>query len=167
MATLFREKFRNILDQFNSELTQKDLNNIEKGVYNWSIYLADEKCIFKHWDNRSFSNIYLGKAMDIYANLNRKKEIRNKIKSLDIRAYNLAFLKPHEIDDTYWRDTIDKYTKIEKNMFEKRKDNVVHIYKCGKCKKNECTFYQLQTRGADEATTTFVECVNCGHKWKD
>ena len=76
-------------------------------------------------------------------------------------------MKPHEIDDTYWRETIDKYHKIEKNMFEKRKDNVVRIYKCGKCKKNECTFYQLQTRGADEATTTFVQCVNCGHKWKD
>ena len=167
MATGFRKNFRNILDQFNEELPEKDLNNIEKGVYNWCIHLSDEKCIFKHWDNRSFSNLYLSKAMDIYANLNRKKEIRDRIKSLDIRAYNLVFMKPHEIDDTYWRETIDKYHKIEKNMFEKRKDNVVRIYKCGKCKKNECTFYQLQTRGADEATTTFVQCVNCGHKWKD
>ena len=42
-----------------------------------------------------------------------KKEIRDRIKSLDIRAYNLAFMKPHEIDDTYWRETIDKYHKIE------------------------------------------------------
>ena len=87
MATCYRDKFRDVLEQFNSELSQKDLNNIEKGVYNWTIYLADEKCIFKHWDNKSFSNMYIGKAMDIYANLNRKKEIDFN-KTIDVFCVN-------------------------------------------------------------------------------
>ena len=162
----FRIKFRNILNNI-KDFSEKDLNNIEKGVYNWSILLAEEKCIYKQWDNKSFSNIYFNKALDTYANLNRNKQLCNKILNLEIKPYKLAFMKPYEVDPENWKDTLDAYHKIEKNLYEKRKDNVVGIYKCGKCKKNECTFYQLQTRGADEATTTFIECVNCGNKWKD
>ncbi len=42
----------------------------------------------------------------------------------------------------------------------------VKIFKCRKCGEMKCTTYQLQTRGADEPMTTFVECKVCGHKWK-
>ena len=59
MACEFRTKFRAIINQFSNELPDKDLNNIEKGVYNWCIYNADEKCIYKYWDNVVFSNMYL------------------------------------------------------------------------------------------------------------
>ena len=31
---------------------------------------------------------------------------------------------------------------------------------------SKCTYYQLQTRSADEPMTTFVTCINCGNRWK-
>jgi len=37
---------------------------------------------------------------------------------------------------------------------------------CGKCKKKNCTYNQLQTRSADEPMTTFVVCNECGNRWK-
>jgi len=40
------------------------------------------------------------------------------------------------------------------------------FFKCGKCKKNNCTYNQLQTRSADEPMTTFVMCNECGNRWK-
>jgi len=40
------------------------------------------------------------------------------------------------------------------------------LLKCGKCKKRNCTYNQLQTRSADEPMTTFVLCNECGHRWK-
>eukprot|EP00124_Ichthyophonus_hoferi_P005047 Ihof_evm3s651 gene=Ihof_evmTU3s651 len=40
------------------------------------------------------------------------------------------------------------------------------MFKCGKCKKNNCSYYQMQTRSADEPMTTFVSCNVCGNKWK-
>jgi len=39
-------------------------------------------------------------------------------------------------------------------------------FKCGKCGQRMCTYYQLQTRSADEPMTTFVTCVNCNNHWK-
>jgi hypothetical protein len=40
------------------------------------------------------------------------------------------------------------------------------MFKCGKCKGNDCFYFQMQTRSADEPMTTFVTCANCNNKWK-
>ena len=39
-------------------------------------------------------------------------------------------------------------------------------FQCGKCRQRKCTYYQMQTRSADEPMTTFVTCVNCNNRWK-
>uniref|UniRef100_A0A7N0TCD7 Transcription elongation factor n=1 Tax=Kalanchoe fedtschenkoi TaxID=63787 RepID=A0A7N0TCD7_KALFE len=39
-------------------------------------------------------------------------------------------------------------------------------FKCGKCGQRKTTYFQLQTRSADEPMTTFVTCVNCDNRWK-
>ena len=31
-------------------------------------------------------------------------------------------------------------------------------FQCGKCRKRQCSYYQMQTRSADEPMTTFVIC---------
>ena len=38
---------------------------------------------------------------------------------------------------------------------------------CEKCGHNEAVYWQLQTRSADEATTTFYRCKNCKFTWRD
>ncbi|XP_073439919.1 transcription elongation factor A protein 1 isoform X2 [Dendrobates tinctorius] len=40
------------------------------------------------------------------------------------------------------------------------------LFTCGKCKKKNCTYTQVQTRSADEPMTTFVFCNECGNRWK-
>uniref|UniRef100_A0A7N0THK4 Transcription elongation factor n=1 Tax=Kalanchoe fedtschenkoi TaxID=63787 RepID=A0A7N0THK4_KALFE len=39
-------------------------------------------------------------------------------------------------------------------------------FKCGRCGQRKTTYYQMQTRSADEPMTTFVTCVNCNNHWK-
>ncbi len=40
-------------------------------------------------------------------------------------------------------------------------------YKCGRCQGRKTTFYQQQTRSADEPMTTFIRCTKCGNRWKE
>lgn len=40
------------------------------------------------------------------------------------------------------------------------------MFKCFKCGGRNTDYNQLQTRGADEPMTTFVECIDCGNRWK-
>lgn len=37
---------------------------------------------------------------------------------------------------------------------------------CGRCGNRGAYYYLRQTRRADEPTTAFYECTNCGRKWK-
>ena len=41
------------------------------------------------------------------------------------------------------------------------------MFKCGRCRKNQCTYFQMQTRSADEPMTTFVTCVNCNNRYAE
>lgn len=47
-----------------------------------------------------------------------------------------------------------------------QKEGTTEMFKCGKCKERKCTYYQMQTRSADEPMTTFVTCRNCNNRWK-
>jgi DNA-directed RNA polymerase subunit M len=40
-------------------------------------------------------------------------------------------------------------------------------YFCEKCGNDKAYYFFRQTRAADEATTRFLECTKCGHKWRD
>ena len=40
------------------------------------------------------------------------------------------------------------------------------MFQCGKCKGSKTTYFQMQTRSADEPMTTFVTCLICKNKWK-
>lgn len=49
-----------------------------------------------------------------------------------------------------------------------KKDNLqtTDMFTCSRCKASKTTFYQMQTRSADEPMTVFITCVECGHKWR-
>ena len=38
---------------------------------------------------------------------------------------------------------------------------------CPKCDHDEAVWWMLQTRSADEPTTQFYRCTECGHTWRD
>jgi len=41
------------------------------------------------------------------------------------------------------------------------------MFECGKCHERKTTFYQKQTRSADEPMTIFITCKACGNEWRD
>jgi transcription elongation factor S-II len=75
-------------------------------------------------------------------------------------------MKPENIHPDKWKTTIDAMMKKYENAYENKAVAMTDMFKCGKCKKRECTYYELQTRSGDEATTIFIRCINCGNSWR-
>jgi transcription elongation factor S-II len=77
-------------------------------------------------------------------------------------------MKPIEFASSEIKAEIKKIE--DQNLFNmKGAGNVqaeTDAFKCGKCHQRKCTYYQMQTRSADEPMTTFVTCTNCNNRWK-
>lgn len=171
IRTSIVDKFSNLLVSENFEESSTYARDIEKGIYNSSLKYADSKGIIKRWDNKIFKNIYLAKVRSVYSNLDSSSYIQNKrfssrLKSNEFKSYQIAEMEPVRIFPENWKELIDKKNKRDKLLYETRKEMATDMFKCGRCKKNECTYYQLQTRSADEPMTTFITCLNCGKRWK-
>jgi len=69
-------------------------------------------------------------------------------------------------------DSVKKQREIlENESIENRRinrpiKNESSLLKCPRCKKNNCTYTQMQTRSADEPMTNFCFCGDCGYNWR-
>ena len=139
--------------------------NIEKAIYNYSIQQANKKQIVKKWSNPYFVMIYINKLKQIMFNLNNKSLVA-KVVNKKIKDYKIVFMNYDELQPTKWKSLIEeKNTRLENRYFPKIEASTDN-FTCRKCKSNKCTYYQLQTRSADEPMTTFVTCIDCGNRWK-
>jgi len=144
--------------------TQKNAINLEKGVFNWTIKECTNRKVVKKWENQYFVQIYLDKLKSVYLNLNEK--IVAKLLSKEIKAEEIAFMTHQELDFERWDKLIQAKNKRTENKSETNIVASTDTFKCGKCHSRDCTYYQMQTRSADEPMTTFVTCIQCDHKWK-
>ena len=64
---------------------------------------------------------------------------------------------------------IKRNNSVDKDDASKYDDNIqasTNMYTCRKCKSTRCTYYEMQTRSADEPATIFVTCLDCGKHWR-
>jgi len=160
------EPFReNIRKKINLKIVDiKNCNNIEKSIFNYSLKEADRHKILKKWDNPRFVRIYLDKLRSIMINLT--STIIDKIENGSLDAKNIGFLTHQELNPEKWEVLIQQKIKRDKCKFEVNVEAATDTFTCRKCKSNKCTYYQMQTRSADEPMTTFVSCIECGNRWK-
>lgn len=162
------DQFRcNVAQQFASILADNEKQgvNLEKAIYNWSIKEATSKKIIKKWANVQFFLIYKTRLRSIYNNL-KDPAIFNAISSGEMSVQTLAFMTHHEMSPSRWDELIKTKSIKDKNKYEQNIESMTDIFTCRKCKSKKCSFYQLQTRGADEPMTIFVTCLECGQRWK-
>ena len=159
---LFRSNIKQKLNEILKD--EKNSNNMEKGIFNYSLKEADRHKIVKKWDNKHFVQIYIDRLRSIVLNL--KGDIINHINDGTIKPHIVAFMTHQELAPEKWAELIESKSKRDKNKFETNIAAATDTFTCRKCKGNQCTYYQMQTRSADEPMTTFVTCIPCGSRWK-
>ena len=144
----------------------KITTNLEKGVLNYSIDVSNKQNIVKKWDNELFVIIYTERLRTIMFNLQKNETLLTQIKNKEIKSHKLAFMTHQEMNPEKWKPLIEDKKIRDKNMYNPQIDANTDNFTCGKCKSKRCSYYQLQTRSADEPMTTFVTCIDCGNRWK-
>lgn len=124
-----------------------------------------EKAIYDVFD--SASPQYMHRARSIIFNLDKNQELRADVLKGEVKPEQLARMTPEEMaskDLKAQREKIAAYKAYHSTVA--KQEASTDQFRCGKCGQRKTTFYQLQTRSADEPMTTFVTCVNCGNRWK-
>ena len=160
----FRKEIRKKLTTFFEN--EKHALNLEKGIHNWALKEATIRKVVKKWDNPYFVCIYLDHLKSIYINLQKNNEVVENVKNGVIKPHTIAFMSHQELNPEKWEHLIQAKIKRDKNKFEVNIEAATDTFKCRKCKSTRTTYYQMQTRSADEPMTTFVTCIDCGQRWK-
>ena len=145
--------------------SDKHAANLEKGIHNWALKEATNRKVVKKWDNPFFVQIYLDHLRSIYINLKNDKLIEQVV-SGEIKSHTIAFMTHHEMQPERWAEMIRLKSIRDKSKFEVNLEACTDTFTCRKCKSKKCSYYQMQTRSADEPMTTFVSCLECGCRWK-
>lgn len=172
LITIMVEVRDNIVSLFKKlRLTTEQSKDLEIGIYNFSIDYATINNIPLTWECEIFKELYITKAKSIYSNLTTKYSINNKrlikrLKDKEFMPHDIAEFRPENLYPEVWKNIIDRELLLTKAAYEPQATAMTDRYTCGKCKKNRCSYYELQTRSADEPMTMFINCLHCGHRWK-
>jgi hypothetical protein len=149
------------------ELFSKDL---EIGIFNWTIEFAQKHKFTATAANPRFQHIYCKKAVSLYNNLDivsyvGNKDLRGRLFAGEFKPHNLPFMGYDELFPERWDELKQKKSIKDEDLKNTKLKAMTDQYKCRKCKKNECSYQEIQTRSADEPSTIFFTCINCGYRW--
>jgi len=156
IRTKYKTIIINLLTKNNIKYAKRKGNYIENSIY--------DKYPLK--DNLKIElSLYFRKLIQIYSNLDPNSYIQNnylieKLQKNEIDYKNLHKLSSKKLFPNRWK-TVNNIILKKKIM-----GTVTTQFTCFECKKNNCSYYQAQTRSMDEGMCTFVSCLECGNRWK-
>ena len=160
------DKFRSLIrEKLHEKLhNEKHALNLEIGILNWALKEANVRRVIKKWDNTYFIKIYLDRLKSVLCNIT--PSLIAEINNGNLLPHMVAFMTAQELKPQKWETLIQEKMQRDKVKYEVKLEAATDTFKCRKCKSNKCTYYQMQTRSADEPMTTFVTCLECGQRWK-
>jgi DNA-directed RNA polymerase subunit M/transcription elongation factor TFIIS len=160
--TVFRE---NIREKIAKQIQPIKLaTNLERAIYNYAIKEATTRKIIKKWENPYFTQLYVDRLRTIIRNLS--EEAIANINSGETSVQTFAFMTHQEMNPERWASLIQQKAKRDASKFNNNIEASTDMYKCKKCRSKRCTYYEMQTRSADEPATIFVTCLDCGKHWR-
>ncbi|MBA0756111.1 hypothetical protein Gogos_022372 [Gossypium gossypioides] len=166
-----RDKFREILvealSKVPSETDEDMLDQVNACDPIW-VAVTEESVMFRKMGKSNGTNKI--KYRSIMCNMKDPKnsDLRRKVLLGEVNPERLITMTPEEMASEQ-RQRENKEIK-EKALSYCERDaapkDTTDQFKCRRCGKRETSFYELQTRSADEPRTTYVTCVNCNNHWE-
>ena len=126
-----------------------------------------EKCVY---DQFGVDDQYKSKIKMLVSNLKSKdnQELSHRVLNGDLSPRDFATATAQELMSSHRKQVVLETTKqIMMDVITPTQQHAeTDMFRCGKCGQRRTTYYQLQTRSADEPMTTFVTCVACNNRWK-
>lgn len=141
--------------------------NFERGIFNSALRLYSIKNHNETW-NDVFRNIYMSRAVTVYNNIKPNTRLNNgtllsRLIAGELDEFSICYMTPEQLDPENW-------ALLEQRVAEKKTMPVLErpdgLFKCGRCKSYKTEYNERQTRSADEPTTKFCYCHNCGNRWR-
>jgi DNA-directed RNA polymerase subunit M/transcription elongation factor TFIIS len=167
-TTHVRETIKNIIRKTLPEINNSDL---EMAIFNSAIKESERIHVVSHWKNHLFENVYKTVARRVITNLDKNSPVKNnrliqRLHDNEFTMDELATKNSYDLFPEQWKELSDRQIQREQRLLEGNKGMATNIFKCHGCGKRECTYYEMQTRSADEPMTIFITCLNCGKRWK-
>jgi len=162
---------KSIVTLFTEYLSPTEINEFERCIYNGAVNSANQLHVGKSWEHPPFIELYSCYAKHISANFHPKSYVGNtelyeRYKSGELSFNDISKMDTYQLFEARWVDSFKQQEIREKRQLEGNKSMATDRFLCGKCFTRQCTYYELQTRSADEPMTIFITCLNCGKHWR-
>ena len=160
-----------IREQFGKTFKEKQIIQLEQVIFDITIQESHKKHVLRSFENQLFQTLYKSSARKIIGNLSQNSYVGNehlfsKIKKGDLTIDHLRAMHDTDLYPDLYNEMRDRQLQREQSQLEGNKAMATNKFKCNRCEKRECTYYELQTRSADEPMTIFISCLNCGKRWR-
>lgn len=147
-----------------------DADTLERLIFQHTFMRATKDEIRRAWDNPLFHDMYLAVARRVVGNLSPSSYVKNgslleRYKEGDISLETIVNHNYYELFPEKWQKLVDQQAKKERIQLEGDFSRATDRWQCSSCKQRKCTYYELQTRSADEPMTIFIHCLNCQKRW--
>ena len=174
MTVPVRQKVLEAIDTiFNTDLSDEQKVELESLLFQESYEMAVKNKIRKVWGAGQFQELYLANSRRVIGNLRKPSQnsyIQNtnlwgRFANKELSLAQIVKQNYYELCPEHWQKMIDIQAKRERIQIEGDFSRATDKWQCNNCKMRKCTYYELQTRSADEPMTIFIHCLNCGKRW--
>jgi hypothetical protein len=146
---------------------REDVLSLEMGIFNAALSEAETRKIPQSWQSEQFRWIYKIHAKRVASNFGPNADrLIQRWKDGEFTLDTLGSWSHYDLNPDNWKELKDQQFRREKRILEGNTAMATDRFRCSRCQKKMCTYYELQTRSADEPMTIFITCVNCGKQWR-